>query len=498
MDLDLTREQRTALGQAVLDWVVQWFDFPSDRRLYPDVTEADLYRAVHEAVPAEGADPAAVLHAFAELVKKGGKDAGNARHFGYVHSTQAFVAVLGDFLASALNQNVTSWRSAPLATAIERETIDWIKTLLGFDADGLGLLVSGGSVANLIGIAAALTRAAPAVGRDGVRSLTREPVIYASKMTHMSVMKAAAMLGLGRKAVRLIDVDRAFRMDVGQLRAALDSDRDAGRQAVCIVANAGDVNTGAIDPLEELSDIARQYGTWLHADGAYGGFAALSPSGAAALRGLSRADSMSLDPHKWLYVPIDAGCVLVKDPLALTRAFSYAADYVDVISNADASKFAFWDYGPELSRRFRALKIWMLLKTHGTRAIGEIIERNIRLAGHLGTLVDDDPDFERLAPVSLSIVCFRYVTPVLRAGLIDADPHARERSRQELNALNQATMLEVQNKGNAYLSNTTIDGAFALRACIVNHRTRESDIALLLREIRSAAASCAKAASTAS
>jgi glutamate/tyrosine decarboxylase-like PLP-dependent enzyme len=219
-----------------------------------------------------------------------------------------------------------------------------------------------------------------------------------------------------------------------------------------------------------MADVCARHGVWLHADGAYGGFAVLAPSARDLFAGLDRADSISLDPHKWLFVPVDSGCVLVRDAAALRRAFSYAADYVDVVASPDMSEHAFWDYGPELSRRFRALKIWMALRCHGTRAIGEVIERNLALAQRLAALIDASEDFERLAPVPLSIVCFRYV-----------------KGGGDLNALNRALMLAVQRGGDAYPSNAMIGDAFALRACIVNHRTTEPDLAMLLDRIRSAA-----------
>lgn len=391
-------------------------------------------------------------------------------------------------LASALNQNVTSWRSAPSPTTVERRTIDWIKAIVGFDPDGEGLFVSGGSVANLVGVAAALASVAPKVAHEGVRSLPAEPVIYASAVVHMSIVKAAGILGLGHRAVRRIAVDEAFRMDTGALDRALDEDRRAGLLPVCVVANGGDVNTGAVDPLADIAAICRRHRVWFHVDGAYGGFAMLAPSGRVALAGLGLADSMSLDPHKWLFAPLDVGCVLVRDRTALTHAFSYSADYVDVVATAEMSDYAFWNYGPELTRRFRALKVWMILKCHGTRAIGQAIEKNIALARRLGALVDDAPDFERLAPVPLSIVCFRYVTPALRAALASRDGDERRRAAGEVNALNRNLMVAVQTRGDSYVSNAMIGDAFALRACIVNFRTTEEDLSRLLGEIRSVAA----------
>jgi aromatic-L-amino-acid/L-tryptophan decarboxylase len=269
--------------------------------------------------------------------------------------------------------------------------------------------------------------------------------------------------------VKRIGVDAEFRMDVSALDRALADDRRAGRVPVCVVANAGDVNTGAVDPIDAIADVCQRHGVWLHADAAYGGFAMLAPSVRPLFAGLERVDSLSLDPHKWLFAPVDCGCVLVRDVSVLRRAFSYSADYVDVVADPDMSEYAFWDYGPELTRRFRGLKIWMALKAYGVDAIAETIERNIQLARALARLVDDSDDFERLAPAPLGIVCFRYTRGA------------------NLNAVNRDLMLKVQRAGRAYLSNATIGDAFALRACIVNHRTTERDLVDLLDEIRRAA-----------
>jgi len=280
-------------------------------------------------------------------------------------------------------------------------------------------------------------------------------------MTHMSTPKASAMLGLGRAAVRLVPVDSVFRMDVAALAGMIAEDRAAGRHPVCVVANAGDVNTGAVDPLDAIADVCAELGVWFHVDGSYGGFAAQAPRAAQALAGIGRADSLSLDPHKWLFAPLDVGCLLVRDPLALARPFTQGASYVDVIADRDMSDFAFWDHGPELSRRFRALKIWFILKCHGARAILDAIDDNIAVAQRLAGAVDASDDFERLAPSPLSIVCFRYAPPSLRGD------------------------------GEAYLSNAMIGDDFALRACVVNYRTTSADTESVLATIRRVAARAA-------
>jgi glutamate/tyrosine decarboxylase-like PLP-dependent enzyme len=354
--------------------------------------------------------------------------------------------------------------------------IDWLKQLTGCAAFAGGVLVAGGSAANLMAIAAALRASTDAdLNAKGVSALPGPARIYASELVHMSIPKAASLLGLGREAVRLIPTSEAGQIDVGGLSAAVSRDRSAGRHPVCVVANAGDVNIGAVDPLERLADFCADERLWLHVDGAYGGFAAAVPRLAPQFAGMPRAHSLTLDPHKWLFAPLDVGCLLVRDEWALRRVFSQGASYIDVVADREMSDFAFWDVSPELSRRFRALKLWVALKCHGADAFTAVIDRNVELAHELASAIDVSPDFERLAPARLSIVCFRHV------------PHHLSQDRARLNDWNRRLMLEVQRTGSSYPSNTLIGEAFALRACIVNHRTTAADVHGLLDDVRRAA-----------
>ncbi len=471
-DLELPAAEREELGRAALDWVLTWFARTGARPLYPGIGAVELQSALAEPLPEGAQSWRSTLDEFAAHVAAGSRDNGHPRMFGYVQSSGTYVGAVADFLASALNQNVTSWRSAPSATVIERQVIEWMKQLTGLPQHADGLLVSGGSTANLIALAAAVAHVCPDVTRRGIRSLPADPVVYASETVHMSIPKAAAALGLGREAVHPIGIDAGRRMDVPALERAIAADRRLGRLPICVIANAGDVNTGAVDPLDHLADVCARENLWLHADAAYGGFAVLAPSSQAALAPLNRVDSLSLDPHKWLFVPVDTGCVLVRDGSALRTAFAYAADYVNVVASPEMSDYAFWDHGPELTRRFRALKIWMTLKTYGLHAIGAVIERNIMLARRLAALVDASDDFELLAPVPLSIVCFRHTGT------------GRDAQSASLDDFNRELMLRAQREGHVYLSNARIGDRFALRACIVNHRTRDEDLTVLLDELR--------------
>ena len=462
--LDLTPQQREQLGRAALDWVLRYFVDQNTLPVYPTVSASELTARLSTVLPADPQDASQVLADFDEVARYG-RHNGHPRMFGYVQSSGAFAGVIGDFLASAINQNVTSWRSAPAATTIEHQVIEWLKTTVGFDRHGDGILLSGGSFANFAGLATALRASTDVdINHRGVAALPSRPRIYASSMTHMSLPKAASMLGLGKDAIVRVPVDNMFRMDVGALREQIAADKAKGFHQVCVVATAGDVNTGAIDPLDAIADACVASGIWLHVDGSYGALAARSTHVKGAMAALHRADSLALDPHKWLYAPLDVGCLLVKNRAALRRAFSEGAGYIDVVTDRDMSDFAYWDYSPELSRRFRALKIWFILKLHGTRALRSAIDRNIAAAKHLANLIDASDDFERVAPVPLSIVCFRYKNG-------DDD-------------FNKRLMVELQRDGDSYVSNAIVGGRFALRACVVNVRTELSDMDRLLASIR--------------
>ena len=462
--VELTPQARDQLGRAALDWALRYFAEQAELPVYPTISASELTARLSGTLPVDPQSVADVMADFDEVARYG-RHNGHPRMFGYVQSSGSFAGAIADLLASAINQNVTSWRSAPAATTIEHQVIEWLKTMVGFDARGDGVLLSGGSFANFAGLATALRASTDIdLNQRGVAALSGRARIYTSEMTHMSMPKAASMLGLGKDAIVRIPVDADLRMNAGALRQQIQSDRAAGFHPVCAVATAGDVNTGAIDPLDAIADVCEHSQLWLHVDGSYGALAAQSPHVTGAMSALTRADSLALDPHKWLYAPLDVGCLLVRNAAALRRAFSEGAGYIDVVADRDMSEFAYWDHSPELSRRFRALKIWFLLKIHGARAIQAAIDGNIAVAQYLAAAIDASDDFERLAPAPLSIVCFRY--------------------RNGDDAFNKALMVEVQRDGESYISNATIGGRFALRACIVNFRTRPSDADRLLASIR--------------
>jgi len=405
---------------------------------------------------------------------------GHPRMFGYVTSAGTPIGVLGSMIESAFNFNVTCWRSGPAATELELVTIEWLKEMLGYPAGAAGILVSGGSMANFAGLAAARSaKAGVNVVRDGVAAVGRPMCIYVSAEGHFSIRKAAGMLGTGAANVRAVKTNARLEIDLDELRRLVREDEAAGRLPFCVVANAGSAATGAFDPIGELADFAQSHNLWLHVDAAYGGFACLAPETRPLFARIAEADSVSLDPHKWLWMPVGCGCVLYKDPGAARAAFAENAEYTRAIGLEADESFAFWDYGPELSRPFRALNLWLLIKYAGARQLGEAIARNMACARRLEELVNAAGDFEMLCPVGLSIVCFRY-RPAGFAG--------------DLNGLNERILVNLQHGGSSYVSNARIGPAFALRACVLNHRTTMRDMEVLLEDIRRAAAVCCGAA----
>ena len=307
---------------------------------------------------------------------------GHPRFFGYVASPSTPIGAYGDLIASALNANITCWRSGPAGTELERLVVRWLGALINYDREANGLLTSGGSMANMIALLIANRRKSGAgASHRGLWNSGPPMTLYASEEVHMSIPKAADILGFGRDHVRVIACDDRQRMRVDHLRQSIEADLREGLRPFCVVGSAGTVNTGVVDPLHEIADVANEFDLWFHADGAYGAPGVLDERKKQLFRGIERADSVSLDPHKWLYVPVDAGCLLFRDATAAMTAFSTEdADYIKTHGYSDDEAFAFWDYGVELSRRFRALKVWLTLQYYGTRRIAEAISDDISLA----------------------------------------------------------------------------------------------------------------------
>jgi aromatic-L-amino-acid decarboxylase len=423
----------------------------------PVFAEAPTIKAVNAAIdggaplPRHGATADRVLAAAEHALRLGRRS--SPTFFGYIFSPATAPAVVGDLLASAADQNVTSWRSAPAATAIERQTINWVSQFVGYGDAAAGLFVSGGSLANLTALLIALRARTP---HDADR---RGLCVYSSEEAHFSIGKAAAAIGVQSQRVA---VDAAFRLEIDDLRAAIGRDRAAGLTPFCIVGSAGTTATGAVDPLAQIADVARQESTWFHIDGAYGAPAAATQVAASEFDGMADADSVSVDAHKWLYVPVDCSALLVRDPAASYGAFGPADDYVRVLAGESEESFAFWDHGLELSRRSRALKLWLTFRFYGADRLAQAIEEDIELARLMADFVRETDDLELLCEPSLSVCCFRH--------------RPRGFDEEALAAHNDALLAQLQRDGRAYFSNVSVAGRSGLRACITNFRTTAADV----------------------
>lgn len=455
-------------GHALVDRLAEFLERVPDGRVTSGESPVEVRAALHadDRLPEAGDDAEAILERAADLLTSHSLLNGHPRFFGYITSSPAPIGMLGDLLAAGVNANVGGWTLGPMATEIEAQAIRWIAELLGYPSGCGGLMVSGGNMANFVALWAA--RAAKAgwdVRGAGVRPDGAPPLrVYASAETHTWIQKAADLSGLGTDSIRWIETDGEQRMDIDALRAAVRRDLDAGERPIMVVGTAGSVSTGAVDPLDAIADLCARHELWFHVDGAYGGFAAAVPELADTFAGLDRADSIAIDPHKWLYAPLEAGCVLVRDPQHLRAAFSYHPPYYHF--GVEATNFV--DFGPQNSRGFRALKVWLALLHAGRQGYVRMISDDIALSRRMHAAADEHPEIEVFTQV-LSISTFRYVPLELRQSIGD------EATERYLDTLNREIQQRIETAGDLFVSNAVIRGRYLLRACIVNFNTTAAD-----------------------
>ncbi len=475
--LEMTPSEFRKVGRQLVERIADFLCTLPDRPVVPNESPQVIRKALGTgSLPENGAEAKDLLEEAANLLFEHSTFNGHPRFWGVITSSAAPIGALGDLLTASVNPNLGGWLLAPVATEIEAQTIHWIAELVGYPTDCGGLLVSGGNMANFVGFLAARkakatwdVRSAGLLGQ-GARRLR----VYTSSETHTWIHKAADMFGLGIEAIRWIPVDEQLRMDTTALKNQIQEDIEAGDLPFLVVGTAGTVSTGAVDPLPDVAAICRKYDLWFHVDGAYGGFAAvLLDDGQgkvpADLKGISLADSVAVDPHKWLYAPLEAGCALVRNPEALRETFSYHPPYYHFADQAEPT-LDYYEYGPQNSRGFRALKVWLALRQVGRAGHTEMISDDIQLALELYQLVEAQPEMQAFTQ-GLSITTFRYVP-------LDLTPGS-EQVETYLNRLNAELLTCLQRSGEAFLSNAVIEGKFLLRACVVNFRTSLEDIEAL-------------------
>ena len=461
------------VGHQLVDTLAEFLDSIPDRQITHAATPTGLRQVMGDGpLPEDGTGAATLVSEATHLLMEHSLLNGHPRFMGYITSSAAPIGALADLLAATINPNVGAWTLAPLAPEIERQTIRWIAELIGYPTDCGGLLVSGGNMANFLGVLAARrAKAGWDIRAEGLQATDAEKIlIYTSRETHTWVEKAGDLFGFGTHAVRWIPTDADLRMKPTELTRQIEADITAGYRPFMVVGTAGTVSTGAVDPLPAIAAICREHDLWFHVDGAYGAFAAMLPDAPEDLKGISLADSIALDPHKWLYSPLEAGCTLVRNAGMLEDTFSFHPAYYKFDGTNEDPPLNFHSYGMQNSRSFRALKVWLGLRQAGRSGYQRMISDDIRLARALHERVSEHPEFEPFTQ-DLSISTFRYVPTHL-----EIDGTERE---EYLNRLNTDILTRLQAEGDVFVSNAVIGGRYVLRACIVNFRTTMADIDMI-------------------
>ncbi|MER5750223.1 pyridoxal-dependent decarboxylase [Streptomyces sp. NPDC002088] len=472
----LDADEFRRIGRLAVDLVAGYLADIRDQPVVQPMSESGRRTVAPAKFPEHGAAPEELLAHFERHVLPFPMGNGHPRFFGWVNSPPSHMGIIAEFLAAAQNPScdVGDLASIHLETAVTR----WLADLVGFPADTGGILVSGGSAATLTCLAAARQHVAERVGwdlrRDGLQDPSRPRLrLYASAEVHSSLRKSVELLGLGHSAVRTVAVDADRRLDSDDLDRAVREDLARGDLPFCVVATAGTVNTGAVDRLDTLADVCARHSLWLHVDGAYGAAAAVLPELGEVYRGLERADSVSLDPHKWLSVPIETGCALVRDAALMRRTFSHVPPYLMTEQDVGiGGALDYAEYGFQQTRGFRALKTWMTLQHMGRDGLRTLVRRHLGLARRLEAMIDAADDLWRMSASPLSVVCFRYAPP--------GGPHTAE----DLDRINRRIVADVQTDGRVFLTGTVLDGTYVLRACVLHHSTEEDDVAALVSVVR--------------
>jgi aromatic-L-amino-acid decarboxylase len=475
MTSETLSEQHQRLGQAVTTLISEHAARLESAPVTSRATPADLKLLFDEPLPQTGVSAEEIFAQFARDIEPHAMQVPSPHYFGQFNPTPLAIGVWADALCSALNQNAGAWRNGPTSAMIEAQVIGWLCELIGYGPGAFGVLASGGSEANLIALKCARDQAERDICNLGVRAAKGDLTVYASEQCHFSVEKSVDILGLGRRSLRKIDTDERFHIRVDQLRAAIARDRSGGHIPFCIVGIAGATSTGVIDPLPELAEIARENDCWFHVDAAYGGGLSFSDAQKAKLKGIELANSITFDPHKWMFVPFACGTTLVRDGGNVLRdSFDISPEYLSEDRGGDDVQYDFFRYGQMGTRRFNALKLWMAFKFMGQSGYAETVEHHLELTRHFANCLDELPDFERVGEIETAVCCFRYLPDRVRA----LSPDDQDR-------VQQALQQRVEKSGKAFFPSTILHGRRALRVNINSYLTERrhvDDLVELLKQ----------------
>ncbi len=484
MNPDMTPEEFKRIGYQVVDMISEYYSTINRLPVFPGSKTTAVEEIFNEEIPFDGQDPESILKEWQTKVLPHSTHMGSPRYFGFVMGSGTMIGALAEALAASVNSNVGGWKPAPAATEIERRTIKWIAEMIGYPADCGGLFTSGGTMANFTALETALRINAPynttVQGLQNKEFTGKFKVYMSDHEGHVSITRSADMLNLGRESVRLVKSKEDFGIDTEDLEKKIEEDIAAGDVPLCVVAQVGSINVGIIDPLEKIAEICRKRNIWFHADGACGAVGAIIPEKKEQYRGLELADSVSLDPHKWLYIPYECGCILVRDQEKLRRAFSMTAPYLQGILPNEYSGLQYFDYGPQMSRGFNALKVWMSLKHYGVDGYRKLLTQNVKCVEHLHELVSNSPDFRALHKPNLQMYSFQYAPEEL----VKTYANEPDKLDEQLDILNQRLTDEMQLSGVAFFMTTKIRNRVVLRLSVCSHRTTPEDIDIVFFKIR--------------
>ena len=468
MSLDVSSKQFKRWIDEAGKLVASHYQQHGDSKVFAGKSPAEVQELLNQPLPDEPQNIGSLLDEVGEKILTTITNSAGPRYFGYITGGGNQVAVLAEMIKASINQNNLKWHSSPVSTELERLVMRWVAKFIGYPTSSAGVLLSGGSVANFNCLAVARKIKAPVdISDEGIYG-SQPMTVYVSEEGHSSFDKAMDMLGLGKKYLRKIPVDDDFRIDIEQLEEQIRTDKNAGLQPICAIAVAGTTNTGAVDDLDAVAEICQRYDLWYHVDAAYGGPAAKVEGAKDLFSGIEKADSVVVNPHKWLYVPFEAGGALVKNPDHLRKTFSTIPDYLKS-DEENGGRTDLMEYNLPLTKEFKALKVWMTIKAFGATRLRDEIASDIDKAKYLLELVESDQNLELMAPVPLSIVCFRY------------NPGGMGESA--LNSLNNKIIREIESDGRVFLTGTKINGETALRVCFINPRTNKEDIQLLKKVV---------------